>query len=221
MHELEEMIDLINKYLLSQLEPMSLIDFFIQYILPIIQLSIIVGGAIAGLYKYFKSKNREIYQQLLSEVYSPLYQYFVKQELLRNIMNLKDDYHEKPVLEYTVTATTNVDPISGESTITKKTLLGLNRRELIKVLDSINIGLASKELYTLLSMYKVLVCLEETNANDTDKIKKIVEVRKLVETKLRKEIMLGYEKYHKKLRIKSGMKNDFFKLNDSQIFFQF
>jgi hypothetical protein len=38
--------------------------------------------------------------------------------------------------------------------ITDQVVLGLSRHEFLKVLDSINIGLASKELVTLLNMYK-------------------------------------------------------------------
>lgn len=219
MQQLIDLIQLINQYLSAQLEPMSLIDFFIQYISPILQLLVIVGGAIAGLYKYFKTKNQEIYQQLLNEVYAPLFQYFVKQELLRKIAEIEGDYYEVPVLEY-ISIKEETDVISGETSSERTFLLGLNRQELIKVLENINMGLASKELYTLLSMYQVLVHLEEKYDKDSDVFVTATILKIKVENQLRKEVILGYKKYHDKLGIRGGTENEFLEIDKDRLIFK-
>jgi hypothetical protein len=202
----------------SQLLPASGINYFIQYIAPIIQLFIIIGGAGAGLYKYYKTKNREIYQQLLSEVYSPLYQYFVKQELLRKLLNIEGDYHETPVMEFT-SKKFESNSKTGSSITSTVPILMLTREEFMKALDSINIGLSPKELYTLLSMYKVLVYFEETADKSSDCYLTSTIMKVDIENRLRREILSGYEKYHKKLGIKAGAENNFFMLSDDQLSF--
>lgn len=216
---LMDMIDKINQYLASQMEPMTLVEVFLQYISPVLQLIVVVGGAIAGLYKYFKTKNQEVYQQLLREVYAPLFQYFVKQELLRDITASDQDYEKVPVLEYKNTTQT-VDHITGQSKTNNTFFLGLNRQELIKVLDSINIGLAPKELYTLLSMYKVLVHLEETNEKSSKTYATSLALKNKVENELRREVILGYKKYHDKLDIKGGSKNDIIEIKKDRLVFK-
>lgn len=208
-----ETIELINSFLQSQLDAKSMIDIFIEYVSPIIQLLVIIGGAALGLYKYYKTKNIEVYEKLLSEVYAPLYQYLVKQELFRKIMMPDLAYKETPILEFI-----NVKTSSNETI--KEAVLGLSRTELLKVLDSINIGLAPKELYTLLSMYKVLVYIESISSNKSDNILSVSIMKVDVENKLRKEIISGYKKYHKKLGVNAGADNDFFSLSDDQINFE-
>lgn len=211
-----ETAELINTFLQLQLEPISFLDIFIQYISPLIQLLVILGGAIAGLYKYYKTKNREIYEKLLSEVYAPLYQYLVKQELYRKIVDNTLDYKSSPILELTSKETVFNDT---SVKITTSPVLGLNRDELLKVLDSINIGLASKELYTLLSMYKVLIHIENSTKKTRDDVLTASIMKVDIENKLRKEIVSGYKKYHNKLGVKAGGDMDFFTLSEDQIIF--
>lgn len=211
-----ETIELINSFLQTQLEPMSALDIFVGYISPILQLLVILGGAGAGLYKYYKTKNREVYEKLLSEVYAPLYQYLVKQELYRKITKFDSNYKNTPIVELTSTKTTSNTSGSTSST---EPVLGLNRTELLKVLESINIGLASKELYTLLSMYKVLVHIESSTYKTRDDVLTASIMKVDVENKLRKEIISGYNKYHKKLGVAAGGDSDFFTLSEDQIDF--
>lgn len=217
MFNFGETMDLLNRYLEFQMLPMSCADVFVQYIVPILQLLVIFGGAFAGLYKYFKTKNREIYQQLLGEVYAPLYQYFVKQELYRKLLNMGGDYHDAPVLE--VTLKTDTGSVGGSTSTSSTPVLGLSRKELMKVLDSINIGLAPKELYTLLSMYTVLVHMEETGNKKSDPYLTATIMKVNVENKLRREIISGYKRYHDRLGIKGGAHNDFFTLSEDQLLF--
>jgi hypothetical protein len=137
----------------------TVLEIFVENWIPIIQCVVIIFGGIAGLWKYFKEKNKETYIKLLSEVYAPLYQYFVKQELVREIVGMSQDYHETPVIELKSQRTSTTISQNGfNQTITDPApVLELNRAEFMKALDSVNIGLASKELYSLLSMYKVTI----------------------------------------------------------------
>lgn len=225
MENIVELINKINMFLESQMQPLSFLDIFIQYISPIIQLLVIMGGAGAGLYKYFSSKNREIYEKILSEVYAPLYQYFVKQELFCYLSEITLDYHDRPVMEFTSVKQSTKINFGEKSSIENKTekapVLQLNREEFLKVLDTVNIGLASKELYTLLSMYKVLVYVESGNIKTSNEFLTAAILKVDVENKLRKEIFLGYRKYHKKLGLDTVTSNDFYSLTDDQIQFKF
>ncbi|MEG2529638.1 MAG: hypothetical protein RSB02_06140 [Anaerovoracaceae bacterium] len=216
-----ETIELINSLLQRQLEPMLALDIFVGYISPILQLLVILGGAGAGLYKYYKIKNREVYEKLLSEVYAPLYQYLVKQELCRSLLDLPQEYKESPILEITSRKIKTTISATGlhEESAPAVPVLDLDRKGLISILDNVNMGLASKELYTLLSMYKVLVYYESQLDKTAHRVLTASIMKVEVENKLRKEIISGYSKYHKKLGIQTGGDSDFFTLSEDQINF--
>jgi len=77
----DKLIFLLNEYLEQQNMEPSLWDNLTIHILPFISSIVLIGTAIAGYIKYKTTKNREIYEKILYGVYSPLYQYFVKQEM--------------------------------------------------------------------------------------------------------------------------------------------
>lgn len=217
-----ELIQLLNEYIHSQMAPKSILDIFVQYIFPIMQALILCGGAVAGIVKYYSSKNKEIYEKILNEVYAPLYQYFVKQELLCFIDEDVRDYHESPVLEVSkrrIVTTLNGDGVKQSEH--SAPILNLDRSEFLKVLDSINIGLASKELYTLLSMYKVLIYCESNYDKDINPYKRATDFKVSVENDLRMEVFTGYQKYHKKLRLQRITKNSYYKLSTDNITFKY
>ena len=94
-------------------------------------------------------------------------------------------------------------------------MLGLDRKNLISMIDNINAGLAPQRLYTLLNMYKVLVCHEEKHRKEEGKESgeeegnldiyldsTILKIR--VENMLCKEIISGYEECCKKLELNVG-----------------
>ena len=85
MKEILDLIKTMTEYFQSQMTPQSFLDLLVQYVIPILQAIVLVGGAGAGIYKYYQSKNREINEKILSTVYAPLYNYFVKQELYCNL----------------------------------------------------------------------------------------------------------------------------------------
>lgn len=167
MTDTQKLIDLLAKYLEKVTMPVSSLEWFVNYLIPIIQVLVVVGGAIAAIYKYYSVKNREINEKMLNEVYAPLYQYFVKQQLYCYIHELTPDYNEGPILEITLKKSTTTFG-EAKSQISYQTVLDLNRSEFLKVLNSVNIGLASKELFTLLNMYKVVVYIEENHGDKTN-----------------------------------------------------
>lgn len=194
---------------------------FVEVWLPIIQLIVVVLGGLAGLYKYYKEKNREVYEKVLAEVYAPLFQYFVKQELLRKLMHIESDYKDTPIIEVT-SKTTKTTMTIGKTTQTisePKPVLELSRDVFMDVLENINIGLAPKELFTLLNMYKVTihVCGGSNKTSDSQLESAIMQGK--IEAKLRKEIIKGYKTYHKKLGFKPGESvNDILITNDNIVF---
>ena len=144
MKEILDLIKTMTEYFQSQMTPQSFLDLLVQYVIPILQAIVLVGGAGAGIYKYYQSKNREINEKILSTVYAPLYNYFVKQELYCNLKGLQRDVKQTPILEISSTRVkTKLGNGKVESTREKFSVLNLDRKEFINVLHSVNIGLLS------------------------------------------------------------------------------
>lgn len=225
MGDINRLMELLIKYLQKSTQTISALDWFVKYGIPIIQVLVVVGGSIAAVYKYYSVKNREINEKMLNEVYAPLYQYFVKQEVYCYIHKLKRDYKESPILEITSKKTEEKFSF-GENNqhsinTSYETVLDLNRNEFLKVLNSVNIGLASKELLTLLNMYKVIIHIESTT-DKTDNVFLDATIMKVdIENSLRKEIIKGYKEYHKKLNLKTITQNKFFTITDDNIIFTY
>ena len=206
MENLVEMISLINEYLKSQLTPMTMGDW-VSYILENLQYIAIIIGVIFSYWTYKKTKNQEIYAKLLGEVYAPLYSYLVKQEVVRKMLGVEGDYHETPILDYISKITKTTYLASGNLTkITEEAVLGLDRKEWISAIDSINAGLAPQRLYTLLNTYKVLVYHEEKHREEKnlDIYLDATILKVHVENMLRKEIISGYKECYKKLGLIKG-----------------
>lgn len=222
-----ELFELIKAYFIQATKQPSGVDIFISYWIPIIQLLIVFIGAIAGLYKYYSTKNKEINEKMLSEVYAPLYQYFVKQELYCFINGFKRNIVEAPIIELTSKKTKQTFSLGGDdsgnvkSETTTQTVLGLNRKEFLKVLESINIGLASKELYTLLNMYKVLIHFEGMSDKTSEAFLNATIMKVDVENALRAEIIKGYEHYHKRLKLDKITSSGFYSINGNDLNFNY
>lgn len=207
-----------NQYLTNQLREPSFWDIAVQYCIPIIGTVILAGTAFAGVIKYYHTKNAEINETILKEVYTPLYSYFVKQELYRKIHKLSTDSKEAPILEITSTKTT-----VRESAITKESepFCKLNRKEILRVLDSVNTGLASKELVTLLNMYQIVVEMENKYDKDTNEYLEATILKIEVEKALRNEILQGFNYYYSKLGLKSASKSGLWALKNNDIEFTY
>lgn len=222
-----ELIELIKAYLIQATKQQSIADVLISYWVPIIQLLIVLIGSIAGLYKYYSTKNKEINEKMLSEVYAPLYQYFVKQELYCFVTGFKRNIKETPIIEITSRRSKQTISLGGEnsgnvkSETTTQIVLGLNRQEFLKVLESINIGLASKELYTLLNMYKVLIHFEGMSDKSSEAYLNATIMKVDVENALRIEIIKGYEHYHNKLKLEKITSSGFYSIKNNNIEFNY
>ena len=227
MQNLGKLIELGIKHLEQSTSPISGFDWINQYGLPIIQTIILVGGAIAGIYKYYSTKNKEINEKILREVYAPLFQYLIKQELFCFVNGFERDIEESPILELVRERTTykglgiTEKDYGYEVNNTSETILNLDREEFLKVLDNVNIGLASKELFTLLSMYQVLIYVEDKYNEATDGYLNSTIMKVDVENALRSEIIKGYNYYHKKLGLKILETSKFYKIKGNKIIFTY
>ena len=227
MESLRKLIELGIKYLEQSTNPVSGFDWIIQYGLPIIQTIVLVGGAIAGLYKYYSTKNKEVNEKILREVYAPLFQYLIKQELFCFVNRFERDIEKTPILELVREKRTykglgtSENNYGYEVNFTTETILNLDRKEFLKVLDNVNIGLASKELFTLLSMYQVLIYIEDKYNETTDGYLNSTIMKVDVENALRAEIIRGYNYYHKKLGLKTLETSKFYKIKGDKIIFTY
>lgn len=225
MNNTQQSIQLAVEYLRKVTLPASGLDLLIQYGVPIIQTLVLLGGAMAGIYKYYAVKNREINEKMLGEVYAPLYQYFVKQELFCYVTKMQRDHGDSPILEFT--SEKRKEKVSfGEQpqhtvSVSSESIIGLNRNEFLKVLDTVNIGLASKELLTLLNMYKVLVYIEGKADRTSDMYLDSTIMKVDVEKALREEIIKGYILYHKKLKLDVITTNTLYKIEGDHIEFTY
>lgn len=227
MNGLEEITQLVIKYLEQSTQPIGALEWFNQYGVVLIQTFILVAGSLAGLYKYYSTKNKEIHEKILTEVYSPLFQYLIKQETYCFIHDLNRDISTAPILEIKTNKTTFSgriavgEQLSFNTTTSSETVLGLNRYEFLKVLESINIGLASKELFTLLSIYQVLIYAEEKNDELSEAYLKSTIMKVDIEKAISKEIIKGYNHYHKKLGLKKLTDSQFYKIENDEIKFNY
>ena len=222
INNLNELLGLLKKYLQINTVPQSCWDNFITYWLPILTAAAVVGTAIGGVIKYYKTKNKETYEKILKEVYSPLYQYFVKQELFANIHGMDRDYKESPILEIKNTkTTTRSDEGITNREIEETVVLNLTRYEFVRVKNNINIGLATQELLTLLSMYEVCIFMEEKYSESDEEYWEATNLKVDVENAIRHEVFTGYKIYYKKLGMDKIKEVDLWELTDDQIIFKY
>lgn len=226
--QVSELFDLLNRYLQAQLQPVPFWQGFINHWIPILQFCVLFVGAGASVWKYFHEKNREIYEKILSEVYAPLYNYIIKQETYRQICMPEHSYIEHPIIELKSSKTTQEfsfrqdEPARITTTKeTSKSVLNLDRKEFLSVLNSVNIGLASKELYTLLSVYEVIVYLCESKNKTDERVLKATIIGNDIERRLRREVVTGYKAYHKRLGLNSNRQVDCYTLSEDQVEFDF
>lgn len=203
MDRLQMLIDILIQYLNKQMQPISFLDLIVKYVAPFFAF----GSAVVAVYIYRKGKNRDIYEKILKEVYAPLYDYFIKQELFCNLIKFERNIKMSPILDMT-------------NRNQEATFLGLSRDNFLKLRNNVNIGLASKELHTLLTMYEVTCCIENDKVfDDTYCRATILKVK--IENEIRTEILNGYKYYHKKLGLNESKVNTFCKIEDENIAFTY
>lgn len=223
MDKISQLIDSLTLYFQSQSSGLSGLEYFSVYWVPVMQLVVVLLAAIGGIFKYYQTKNKEINEKILSEVYAPLYNYFIKQELFCSLHNIPRnicEINEMPILQ--ITNRKKTVKLTGEK-VEETNALGLSRQRFIDVLNNINIGLAGKELYTLLSMYEVVCYLEDkTNlSNPSDSCLDATFLKVQIEQSLRKEILAGYKRYNRWIVLPKIEKISFCEIDGSVIKFNY
>ena len=150
----------------------------------IISMSILVLSTLAGAYKYIRVKNVQKYETLL-KVYSPLYQFIVRQELFKSYVHFKDKQYEDEILM----------DIHLETNGQKKDLADLSHNNFIEVRKSSDISIASVNLIDLINKFEAIIAVRDTNKHFTQLITcDFEQERKSIEKQLTEEIKKGYRK---------------------------
>lgn len=210
------------------------IAFFTDNIIPILTLLGAVLAAIATIYKYFNEKNRDFYMSVLNDVYEPLYEEIIKMEYLRNnlkksLSNSKDKvevdgkllgknrFNVKylPFIYLNNTKTTQTYKLGQvpETKVETKNIYNFDI-SLEKLLKEVNLNYAPKDLVALLKVYFFM-----ENLKGTDEIKFSVEQKK-IQRLIRKNIIVGYKKYRRKLGLKDVTVDKFCYSIGGRIFFR-
>jgi len=166
-----------------------------EVVVPIINCVVIVLTAIFGLYKYFRSKNKDYYEKMLTKVYAPLYQFLVRQGIvfkyIEKSKNLKDTLLTDV---YLITEETN----NGNKQTNRVEIADLKHENFIDVRKEANIAIAPSKLLLLINEYESMISIRDAYR----KIKKVFVVdeafeseRTRIENDLIEEITLGYLKY--------------------------
>lgn len=210
------------------------IAFFADKIIPILTLLGAVFAAIAAIYKYFNEKNREFYMSVLNDVYEPLYEEIVKMEYARKFLKKsldktddkvkvdgkllgKNRFNIKylPFVYLNNTKATHTYKIGKvpETKIETKNIYNIDI-VLEELLKNVNLNYAPKDLVSLLKVYFFM-----GNLKGDDEIKFSVEQKK-IQRLIRKNIIVGYKKYRRKLGLKDVTVDKFCYSIGGRIFFR-
>lgn len=168
-----------------------------------LQFLVVLFTAIGGYLKYRESKNREIYEKRLKEVYAPLFQLIARQELLRKIALPNISVEEAPIISITKRITNQKLNFWGKITFTSESKESKiwSREEYINTVKGINSGLASPSLLTLISLYEAAVYLEDNTDKFSDIWYKSTIIKTKIELDLYEEILKGYNECMRKLKL--------------------
>lgn len=217
MEQFQEIINLLRVYLQNAVVQNGFWDNVVEYWIPILSVLFVITGGVFTLYTYIKGKNREINEKVLGEVYSPMYQFFVKNDALTDLAEGDVDYKEEPLLEWKRRKTEEIIT-DGKHGLSVKAIpvLELSRKDFVKMLDSVNMGLAPQELITLFNIYKSAnFAADETG--EGAKSQRANEYRTQIEYAIRKHAYIGYMKYCKKLGIEKKTENKLFDVKEDCI----
>lgn len=211
------------------------ITFFVINIIPILTLLGAVLAALAAVYKYFSEKNREFYMTILNNVYAPLFEEIVKMEYarkhLKRLYNAKDGkvevdgkvlgkakYKVKhlPFIYFnnTKTKTTWKEGQPPETKVEKRELYNLDVT-LEELLKKVDFNYAPMDLVSLLKIYFWMPeIFKDVNGFEYEK-----ELKKL-QRKIRRNIIVGYKKYRRKLGLRDVTIDKFCIVIGGMIFFR-
>ena len=193
IEKIELLLEQLTRYLNILNQPSNCWDILVTYWIPAIGGLVLIFSSIAAVVKYYLERKRAFAEKMLKEVYTPLFQYLVKQEFYRQSIKsaviIDEDEHpffnvgkKEQVKTYMIsksegtTSSTNINE--------KKTLLGAT--DLIEVTKNENFGIAPQRLVTLLNMNHILDEVVDNVPND-ESIK--------IQKKLKEEIIRGYKLY--------------------------
>lgn len=206
---MENLIDLLSKYLEELNSGITPMEYIVTYIIPIIGVVILVGSAIAGVIKYYKEKNKDFYVSILNGVYAPLYMYLIKQEYARNKKITEMPIDDYPILTFSKTTTKTKGLFSSNPEVTTEKIETLGKGDIFKVMKDLNFGLVPKDLLVLLNIYQMADILGDSVSK---------EEYTSIEQKIRDNIIWGYNRYSKKLGLEN--KSDIVEMNEKAFVFK-
>ncbi len=193
------------------------LQFIVAYVIPIVGCAAVIIGGVWTVYKYFNEKQREFYQEVLNNVYGPLFGELVKNEYSRKIIRMqgkkeaKCSVKEVPFINWERNKTTTTIGVGG--TKIKSTNSSIyNFDDLLKEIynNEEKLKYTPRDLVALLKSY---FFLKEINPPDEEKYIMSLQI------KIRKNIIVGYKKYRKKLGLRDVTINKFCYSIGGHIFF--
>ena len=186
---IEELLIQMQTYLANANAETGIWDLIIDYIIPIISAIVLVGSALAGVIKYYREKNRDFNEKVLSGVYAPLFQYIVKQEYIRHLKP-----NDLPLEKYPIMGLSRTKEKICNGNYEKQEIKIMGNSELLAVKKDLNFGLVPQDLLVLLNVYEMAL---EVSAQVSD------EEFYDIQFKLRENIIDGYMECRKKLGLDS------------------
>lgn len=172
------------------LSPASSWHQFVDLWLPIISTFIVIASAVAAVIKFYYEKHREYRDKMLTEVYSPLFEYIVKQEYVRSA-----NPDAMPLDKYPLISVINrenyVTNSEGKLEMQTYENVVFSIEDMQDVTKKINFGLVPSEILVLLSALYVAI-----NKPDVASDEELISLK----TSLRNEIISGYIKLYGKRR---------------------
>lgn len=206
----QELLSLGKEYLNYLLQEKSCMDIIVDYWIPILSAMILVFSSLAAVIKYYREKNRDFNEKILNEVYAPLYQQIIRQEYVRHLKPNEMPVEQYPIISLTNKKTKVLDMFTERQRNVEETTNIFKNTDLVEVTKNVNFGLAPQDLLVLLNAYKMADLLH-TNVSD--------EEYNLIEKKLRKAIITGYDEYKKKLGLEES--NTIVEYKNNNIIFHF
>lgn len=174
--------------------------FFVENVIPILTLFGAVVAALAAMYKYFNEKNREFHMNILKNVYAPLFEEIVKMEYCRKHLNKatetkKFKVKDSPFIELRGKRT-NLKMELGKTSFNQEAYSVYNFEEKLKTILDDSLNYAPEDLVALIENYFFLEKMKGIPGFD-DKAER-TKMQRLI----RKNVIVGYKKYRRKLGLK-------------------
>ena len=210
------------------------INFFSENIVPILTLLGAVLAAAAAIYKYFNEKNRDFYMSVLANVYEPLFEEIIKMEysrkhLIKSVKSTtekveidgnmvgKERFNVKylPFIYFNNTKTSTTWRMGKAPETKTETKQIYNFDDTLKqLLEKVDLNYAPKDLVALLKIYFYMDNLKGLENFE------FVKEQKQIQKKIRKNILVGYKKYRKKLGLKDVTTGRFCYILGGWVFFR-